>query len=438
MSKIQCVLSFICLFMLEASIIEANDAPLINDINKTVVKYNNQEICSKSLLSRSMKLTTEMSDDLSRIRRPLYGQRQRENVNSSPNFSGDLLLDRIRLIENEQDMIQQGYTANYVAGLDHAKASLQLAYLLRQRFSDPTITTDPERVHVSEFARFVNPHIDFVERGIRNSDSSDKNLRLSQLEQLRSEARFVQERKELTYRYLLDLTLRLSILASSQEELLQSPNGSFLLHELQVTADTNYDDITRIARRTLNRVLDRFQFPKFIVVPTIENSGNLGIISNNRVYGTGVHPIGLTDKPTDAHNTTMPPLFFLGHDMLHAVLLNDVDMSQFVNLFLYKSQSLSKLPRERVELVFYELTHEHGHDLSTMTSIQEVQDVVEKHMSVSVYDYGNSGFLPFIPGHNHIYGDVVVFLQKTRLDFVRLFTETRAEFNLSEEAVNSL
>ena len=47
------------------------------------------------------------------------------------------------------------------------------------------------------------------------------------------------------------------------------------------------------------------------MIPTIENSGSIGIISENRTYGVGVHFIGLSNGFTEAHHmkTTTTSIF---------------------------------------------------------------------------------------------------------------------------------
>ena len=101
-------------------------------------------------------------------------------------------------------------------------------------------------------------------------------------------------------------------------------------------------------------------------------------------------------------------------------------MSPFINLLLHKIQSLPKPQRERAELVFYELTHELGKRLSTIT--EPIQDIVDRHIGVGPKDYTESGFLKFMPNRNPTYNDVKAFLQQARVEFVELFTEVNREF----------
>ena len=337
----------------------------------------------------------------------------------------DVLLDRIRLTENEsqQDMTKQGYTPEYVASLDTVKDSLNLAHLLRQRFI--SYSGNPENVHIPEFARLIDSHIDFVQRGLRSQDSSDsRNLRLNQLEQLRHEARIAQETNQVTYRWSLNFTLQLAILATHPEHL-NARLGYFITTNIDKHKPdyTNLYDLTRTRLETL--LGQQHPFPKVIIIPTIETSKSIGIIPENRIYGTGVHILGLTNRFTSADNTDNPtdPLLFLGLDMFHTGDAH-VDMSPFVNLFIHKLQGLPKPQRERIELVFYKLTREFSYRFSTVE--EPLQQILDIALAIDFENYTESEFLQFMPNRNPTYNDVSAFIQQARAEFVTLFNETRA------------
>ena len=246
MSKIQFLLIFICSFMFAASIVEANTI----DSNRNKYETTSNLSCPEKLIGVP-------------VASPQSAYLLKYKDKSLKELQEVLLLERIRLIENEQDMIRQGYTLNYVAGLDTVKAGLQIAHLLQQRFSSQQYD-NPENVHIPELIQFVDPHIDFIERGIHSQDSSDRAMRLSQLEHLRSEAQLRQQTEQVTYLWLMHLTVQLAILATPTE------HRSFIKHDDRPSG--------------LSEVVNKF--PDAIVLPTING---LGISAINRTDGTRVY-----------------------------------------------------------------------------------------------------------------------------------------------------
>ena len=443
MFKVQLILIFTCLFILKVFVVEASSIPSTEngtqteDIKGRDTKRPNTlptENCGDALVGTSHEPYNSNSSienlilsDILDQSLSILSKQNRLNIKlRNPNFSKDILLDRIHLMENQQDLEEQGYRPEYIATFDHVKNNLQLTHSLRQRFSD--FSTNPKKAHIPEFARLIDPHIDFIERGIRSQNSPDKNLRLHRLTQLRYEMQFAQKAKQVTYKRWLDFNLQLAILATPQKQL--SSYFYFALQGVKIGPDTSYNDVYRLTSKALSELLDQHKFPKVIMIPTIENSGSIGIISENRTYGVGIHFIGLSNGFTKAHHRELAPLLFFSHDIVHVTgspLIDTlIDMSPFINLLLHKIQSLPKPQRERAELVFYELTHELGKRLSTIT--EPIQDIVDRHIDVSPEDYTKSGFLKFMPNRNPTYNDVKTFLQQTRVEFVELFTEVNREF----------
>ena len=123
---------------------------------------------------------------------------------------GALNVNRPLLIENEQQLRDQGYGKEYIAGLDHVRETLQLVERLRAD------KIDFSTYHIQEFAGLIGPRIDFVEKGIRSQESDDKEMRLNLLESLRSE---VQNRPLITYQDWFNLNFLLSILATPVDKM---------------------------------------------------------------------------------------------------------------------------------------------------------------------------------------------------------------------------
>ena len=423
MLKIKILLSLICLFIFKTSIVEANNTSLsenrARERSNTLSPHENQ--CGDTLTN-----STQNPD--SRNRLPRQGI---ANTRYIPSFNNDSLLERIRLIESEsqQDLERQGYMPEYIAGFDHVKTSLQTGYSIRQRFSDFKNPLDPKKTHIPEFARLINPHIDFIEKGIHLQDFPDKNERLSYLESLRSEVRSLQENKQMTYRRWLALSIHLSILASPRENLITN-NNPVLRSDIQITPDMSYEEIFYKVENMLDRFLNRsrYQFPQIIMMPTIENSGYLGMMPFNRTSGTGVHLIGLSNNPMSVHQEELSPFEFLYHDMRHAEIAQ-MDASPFVDFLIYKITNLPKPQRERVEFVFFELTHEISLQLSQVAVTQPIQSLLKTYINILPATDHTTFFQIMPAGYDHTYSDVNNFLQQARDDFTRVFSEAMSEFS---------
>ena len=441
------ILSLICLFIFKASIVEANDIPFSENGESNT---NFSESCGNALIGALhnnidgkflqekafLHYFSEQGPSRSFIQlmmSEIMTNKQRYKEYTDTTFREDPLLSRIHLMESQQDLESQGYGPEYIASFDYVKNGLQLAHRLRQRFRDPN--TNSEEAHIPEFADLIDSHIDFIERAIRNQNSPDKYLRLQKLMELRHNARLAKNTRKVTYRYYLALNFQLIILTNPREDsysfYLRKPSDPNNFHpENIITPDMDYDDISiAIIEKLFSDFIDRYSFPEVIIMPTIESSGNIGIISENRTSGTDVHFIGLSDKPTYAHGWNMSPLMYLSHDLAHTFVKPTYDMNLFIELFFYNLRALPKSQRQRIELVFYELTHESGYRLSTIT--EPIQEVVARHLRAGTKDhYDISDFSQFIPGYNHTLSDVNAFLQQARDDFVRLFHKTSAELIL--------
>ena len=255
------------------------------------------------------------------------------------------------LIKTEQQMRGEGYGEKYIAGLDHTRSNLQLVDQLRRT------SIDPRTSHIEEFAHLIDTHISFIERGIlsQNHDnpqfSSDKALRLQQLERLKSEAQSEKNLGRVTYRWWFLFNLRLAIVATSWVREVSGIRESPLYKRDPLNLLTN-DGIKEFFESLSGYTFLLDNFPKRILIPTIQN---LGYIAINETYGTGVHLIGLVnDKRFD-----MLPIDFILHDIDHARFRN-IDRSQIAKRVMLKKASLPKPHRELIEFMFFDATHEMG------------------------------------------------------------------------------
>ena len=260
--------------------------------------------------------------------------------------------------ETEEEMKRRGYSDDYVAGLDNTMENLRLAQLLRDRISNNT-SIDPHTLHIPEIAALIDEHIDFIERGIKSQKHGDEADKLKLLEALKIET---QERKiseTVTYRYWFNLNLRLSILATHGGQVITNDQ----LEELYKNPKKDYIIYTLSDIRQISFLLD--DFPTWILIPTRHN---LGIMSFNKTYGTGVHLIGLNNDSMDAdgQDNLSPALFFLhdvGHTLLVIIHRTVNDPAEFIFHFQQKLTALSNYQRKAVEHFYFQLTREMSRSL---------------------------------------------------------------------------
>ena len=385
-------------------------------------------------------------------KRYLFQQYQLQQAHSHRSARKSVSSQKPHFTRTEQYMKKQGYGRKYIAGLDHANASLKLAQSLRERPIDPVNT------HIPEFAELIDVHIAFIREGINGSkklSDSEKAKKIELLDLLQSKAQFYKDSEKVTYLWWLNFNLHLSIIATPNFDLLDYNNSfySYLFKEVhQNTANSddmddnsfkewivNEDgshllkvaslvDVHKKLRESLVRGDDHgsilmniinnlglgltleemkalhlklesevfltgelvrqmhfepelndtklninafyasnkffhfielfHQFPERIMLPTIHD---LGFMSINKTYGNGVHLVGLEKDMTRADGQPMSPFKFFMHDISHASSRN-IDDPQSFNQFQdnLESLSLSKIVREFIEKLYFELAHEAG------------------------------------------------------------------------------
>ena len=256
-------------------------------------------------------------------------------------------------IETEQQMRDKGYKHEYIVGLDHTRENLQLADRLR------TGSINPRTSHIEEFAALIDVHINYIEEGIRLhlKEHLDTASRLQQLELLKSEAQERLMSKQVTYRWSFFLNLRLAIVASPWNAYMKEYfNAEELTEELMT--NNGIEDFWREKHPKHFQTMD--QFPERVLIPTIQD---LGKISINSTYGTGVHLIGLSNRFQIADGQRMSPFLFFDHDMEHA-LSKDIDQSQMARRVMQQIANLTGRQRETVESLFFKLTHVYAQELN--------------------------------------------------------------------------
>ena len=319
--------------------------------------------------------------------------------------------------ETEQSLKDQGYNEKFIEGLDHVNANLRLAQSLRDKLRDESI--NPNTLHIPEFADQIDLHVNLIEGIIRSQSSNDKTERLELLEGLKSEAQHRKSSGTMTYRYWFNFNLRLSILGTPAEKrykkvaykprfdnsehfqkwmrdnsgfrewiiddselesdyaIVQKINDRFVdfnsqdqgevlsaiskgverltpyerskVERFLYLINVIFEDTEDVAFKFVNLLHD---FPRRIMIPTIYD---LGIMSINRTYGTGVHLIGLNKKSyggyfSGDYNYT----FFLGN--INDIIMMDIDNSQMVTHFQSMLAGLTPLQREKVEIAYFGAT----------------------------------------------------------------------------------
>ena len=349
----------------------------------------------------------------------------------------DHLLDNFYLIEDEQIFRDEGYKDSYIRGLDHTRTNLQLAQSLRKRSIDPYVT------HIPEFADLIDEHIDFIKESIESQDFLEKNDRLEQLELLRVEAQYLKDIGRVTYYWWFNFNLRLSVLATSvnnfdgykhisRRDIATHSELERLYKKLSLLNYKKYkrSDLHHYYRPIYNMIALLNQFPNQIMIPTIHK---LGLISINRTYGTGVHLIGLNNNSIEADNDTMNSYKFFMHDIAHA-LNRGIDHSQFFIHFQKRLESLSRIQREAVEYVYFELTHERRITLKELGHPRRIQDIVKRFIEYNIYVVFNKGIIPFIPSYlppNRSSSEE--FLKEGANILVHLISEIHEELSLSHK-----
>ena len=258
------------------------------------------------------------------------------------------------LIKTEQQMRDEGYEEEFIAGLDHTRSNLQLAHQLRTGSIDPTAT------HIEEFANLIDTHIAFIERGIRSQNynfpgfTDDKALRLEQLERLKSEAQMQKDLEEVAYEWWFLFNLRLSIIATPWVSLWTR----LAFKDKQPLNLMTNSEIQNYWKSKFYQSL-LYNLPERILIPTIQDLSKTAI---NETYGTGVHLIGLVnDKLFD-----MWPARFFEHDLEYAIIDRRIDQSQTAKRVMQKKANLPRHQREPVEILFFDRTNEYGNAVGSI------------------------------------------------------------------------
>ncbi len=287
---------------------------------------------------------------------------------------------------SEKALRALGFRESYIRGLDQVEGHLRLAQKLRSG------DVDPWKGHIKEFAELVKPHLDYVEKGIRDQNSLDKQERLAILEDFRREALAWVQNRTVTYRKFVNLNYRLSILAT----LLEQRGSDYLLDNtsgfrarLYLSGDWMTNDRleafylmekekkkVRTPRKFIFENYEDFeaygkldQFPEVIIMPQMD--GLWGKMPITRLVGQRVYLHALVNNAFQADGKLRPPEWIFWHDGAHMTFreewvgdwirngIYETMIASFHNAFILEMERIRpRMEREMLELTYYTLIQE--------------------------------------------------------------------------------
>ena len=356
------------------------------------------------------------------------------------------------LKEDEWQMRYKGYNKSYVRGFDHIRSSLSLVQTLRKRFLNNRFI-NPYTTHIPWFANLIDTHIRSIEISIASQNSPDKTERLKLLNLLKAEAKSYKMAEMVTYQWWLNFNLRLSILVTPREhrnksrlldiiedtgELIKKGRLEILYLESiynkhSVSKEMNEDNDLNLLFRLINA------FPEKIMIPIVYD---LGIISINTTYGTGVSFIRLKSDPTDIKGNLMYPDDIFIYDVHNYIANKNIDNKSqlFHPYFQRKLRTLTIPEREAVEYIYFQLNYE---DFS-FSEIINFKNPITNTKSAQ-YDNDYTHLLHFILKSQT--DRATEFINRGEKTIIRLISEINEELcimrrsllpNLSEEQMTTL
>ena len=219
----------------------------------------------------------------------LAAESTRERINSSE-------LNLPPLTNEEAKLAEQGYRSVYIGGLNQVNERAIVRRRLQELQANPRIT------HIEYFANQISVHIAHIRQGLKENYSQEglfsgsKLEQLQQLDSLEKEAKEAISNGRVTYRWWIKFNTDLSILIS----------GGTINRNLN-------PNLTDSESRDLNL------FPMKVIMPVIQESEDLGIMTFNRISPEGVYPAGLINKQrVKVHDGAIDADFFFTHDGEHA------------------------------------------------------------------------------------------------------------------------
>ena len=397
-------------------------------------------------------------EDLSDVLQKMYVGLERKNNSPFVAQAITVTLQNNPFKKNEEAMQREGFSDFYIEGLDYVVKSLSLAESLQENKS-----ANPYATPISEFAALIDDHISFARRSIRSQNSPDKVERLESLRSLEFEAHSRRRYNTITYAWFFMFNLRLAILITpkeyrDKESLLNVDIGDLIeKDQLEIFCleciyryqspeevdDTHDLDVLTNFVKDISALIN--EFPNRIMIPTVNN---LGIMSINRTYGTGVRFIHLNSEPVDINSHSVYPddVFLLG--VYNHALDRDVDNTSqlFRAYFQQKIETLKGLERKAVEYIYLNLTRE-GFKFSEITDPERIKDLNPRITRLIAEEHSDAHNLPDDLILIEYHDEIREFMDRGKDVFLRLISEMSEEMgivrrsfllSLSEQQVTSL
>ena len=251
-------------------------------------------------------------------------------------------------VRESERLKKQGYAPYLYSGID------EVIHLTRVGKSLKSEPVHPDKTHIEDFALAIDPAVAHIRKGIEMY----KHHRKAYLSKMRILSRFINEarlrrqERQVTYRWWLLFSLRLSILGMpySKKTKAIALRNEWQTHKgmegLLESEQAHFSQLLAIMNR----------FPEMIIIPT---TAGLGLMALNRASAQGVAPIELANHKKNGQYA----YDYFMHDINHAQLGYGVNYGSwhagFHKGFLRAVEDLPAKDRLIVEMVYFWRGHEH-------------------------------------------------------------------------------
>ena len=229
--------------------------------------------------------------------------------------------------QEAQKLEEQGYGSTFTRGLDEVIEWIAIAKQLWQ------LEVDPLTSRIDYFANKMLEHIEYMEKGVKNSRQK------TQIRHLKRYARRAVQNGGSTYAEWIRFNyLLVSILTGPRHQ----AKGAMLIHKI-----------------INDYIYNLTKFPQEIFMPSVV--GGFGIIALNRSFSEGIYPVGMLRKNESFVQEGVGPLYFFIHDLDHASTNPFYRFPQSYLEVMKKMQNLPIEKRKNVELAYFILSHEESY-----------------------------------------------------------------------------
>ena len=231
----------------------------------------------------------------------------------------------------EQELKDQGWTADYYRGLNDLTEWVAIKKKLQ------ALKADPYKTHIEYFAKKVEEHIAFATKEMSRFASDEQKTDLALL---KAEAKKAILEEKVTYEWWVNFHIRLSTVLTKKED------------NVLIT-------IEKYAFPRVQKMISGF--PEIMLIPT--PLGFLGFMTFNRAFIEGVYPVGLISRKQKVDGFHMNPKEFFFHDTDHvAFYIENRNSSKGLYYSHKKMLDIMKtLPLEKrklAELIYFIVIHE--------------------------------------------------------------------------------